>query len=349
MARLGLIVNPRARRASQPGMVSELEDICHRTPGLSFRIFLTHSQAELDAAMQRLADLGTDILAPCGGDGTLTATLSAAYRVFGPSLPSFLPLAGGTINTIARNLGANEPPQQRLTKVLHSLGQEGGLAHRLQATVLVRSHGEFPLNFQTLGPRVDIPQVSGERIGFLCSAAMGARFLAAYTATPHRGLLSASVLAIRTIASSLIPGGGPLARWLFSPLPTELWVDGLRQPEPTYQLLIASTVPDVGLGMRVPWRAGSVTDRFHLIASSLSTVQNALQVPRMLRGEPLRGSPHLDTLAVTSTLRFEQPEPIVLDGELFCAQHLDLSIGPTLRVISPEVAPQGLEPRTLRV
>lgn len=350
MARLGIIVNPRARRASQPGIVSELEAICRRTPGLSFRIFLTRSPAELDAAMQSLADLGTDILAPCGGDGTLTATLSAAYRVFGPSLPSFLPLAGGTINTIARNLGANEPPQKRLTKVLHSLAHHrDGLAHRLQATVLVRSHGELPLNFQTLSPRGDIPQVSGERIGFLCSAAMGARFLAAYTATPHRGLLSASVLAIRTIASSLIPGGGPLARWLFSPLPTELWVDGLRQSEPTYQLLIASTVPDVGLGMRVPWRAGSVTDRFHLIASSLSTVKNALQVPRMLRGEPLRGSPHLDTLASTSTLKFEQPEPIVLDGELFCAQRLDLSIGPTLRVISPEVAPQGLEPRTLRV
>jgi hypothetical protein len=34
---------------------------------------------------------------------------------------------------------------------------------------------------------------------------------------------------------------------------------------------------------------------------------------------------------------------------MFCAKRLDLAIGPTLRVLSPVVAPQGLEPRTLRV
>ena len=69
----------------------------------------------------------------------------------------------------------------------------------------------------------------------------------------------------------------------------------------------------------------------------------------MLRGEPLLGTPHLDALARSVTLQFAEAEPVVLDGEMFCAKRLDLAIGPTLRVLSPVVAPQGLEPRTLRV
>ncbi|MBL9042290.1 MAG: hypothetical protein JNM83_11845 [Myxococcales bacterium] len=349
MMRLGIIINPRARRASQPGLAAELETICRHTKDLQFRCFLTHSQAELDHAMQQLAAFGIDVLAPCGGDGTLTATLSTAYRVFGQQLPSWLPLAGGTINTIARNLAAAEAPAKRLRRVLHSYSHHGELMHRPQATIMVRSDGELPLDFQTLRPRDDVQPVQGERLGFLCSAAMGARFLAAYSATPHRGLLSASLLGLRTIGSSLIPGGGPFARWLFAPTPTELVVDGREQPAPTYRLLIASTVADVGLGMKVPWLAGSVTDRFHLIASSLPLLQNVLQVPRMLRGEPMLGTPHLDALARSVTIQFAESGPVVLDGEMFCAKRLDLAIGPTLRVLSPVVAPQGLEPRTLRV
>ena len=346
--RLGIIVNPRARRAGRAGFSSQLEAICKATPGLTVHLRQTHSPAELDEAMRALADRGIDILAPCGGDGTLTATLTAAYRVFGTQLPSWLPLAGGTMNTIARNLGAQAQPAKRLAQMCRSLAR-GEWHAQPQATILVHSDGEVPLNLATLRPSDKARPARSERIGFLCSAAMGARFLAAYSASPHRGLLSASLLAMRTIASSLIPGGGPLARWLFTPLAAQLCVDGAVQPDPTYRLLIASTVPDVGLGMRVPWQAGSVSDRFHLIASSLSTVKNAIQVPRMLRGLPLCGQPHLDVLAKQTSLVFIQPEPIVLDGELFCAQRLDLHIGPTLRVISPGVAPQGIEPRTLRV
>ncbi|MBL8631872.1 MAG: hypothetical protein JNM40_01525 [Myxococcales bacterium] len=346
--RLGIIVNPRARRAGRVGFSSQLAAICKDVPDLRVHVCETHSPSELDEAMRRLADRGIDILAPCGGDGTMTATLTAAYQVFGSQLPHWLPLAGGTMNTIARNLGAHTPPEQRLRQLCEAI-RSGQWHCKPQATIVVHSDGEVPLSLTTGRPCTDEQPEQKQRIGFLGSAAMGARFLAAYSASPHRGILSASVLALRTIASSLIPGGGPLARWLFAPLTAQLRVDGTLHSEPTYRLLIASTVPDVGLGMRVPWQAGSVSDRFHLIASSLSTVQNALQVPRMLRGLPLCGQPHLDVLARQTTLTFAQPEPIVLDGELFCAQHLDLNIGPTLCVISPGVAPQGIEPRTLRV
>ena len=347
--RIGIIVNPRARRAQNPSLLPGLDAICRDFPTIHCQLTVTESPAALHQTMAKFADQRIDVLATCGGDGTLTATLTEAARAFGNELPLWLPLAGGTINTVAKNLGANEPPTIRLRRVLSLISANGELPTRNQPTLRIASSDEVPLDFQTVGPQLDAPRTSAVRIGFLASAAMGARFLAAYTASPSRGLWSASLLGLRTIGSSMIPGGGPFARWLFAPLPTQLTVDGIVQSAPSYRLLIASTIPDVGLGMKVPWQAGRHSDRFQLVASSLPVTTNVLQLHRILRGKPMQGQPHLDTLAQKAALVFEQPEPIVLDGELFCAAQLNLSIGPTLRVISPVVAPQGLEPRTLRV
>lgn len=347
--RIGIIVNPHARRAQDPSLVAGLEAICREFPALHCQLTVTEHPTALREAIGRFADQRIDVLATYGGDGTLTATLTEAQRVFGSELPLWLPLAGGTINTIAKNLGASGTPTTRLRGALSLLAKSGDLPFRPQATLRITSSDEVPLDFATLRPQQSVAKTSGERTGFLASAAMGARFLAAYTSSPSRGLLSASLLGLRTIGSSLIPGGGRFARWLFAPLQTQLTVDGITQPDPSYRLLIASTIPDVGLGMRVPWQAGRSLDRFQLIASSLPVTANALQIHRMLLGKPLVGQPHLDALAQQVTMTFPQPEPIVLDGELFCAARLHLSMGPTLRILSPAVAPQGIEPRTLRV
>src|SRR6185295_3714456 len=97
------------------------------------------------------------------------------------------------------------------------------------------------------------------------------------------------------------------------------FVDGVQAEESAFRLLLCSTLPEVGLGMRVPWQAGSVRGRFHVVASSLPITANALQIPRMQRGQPLVGEPHLDRLAAAASVRFAAPEPLTLDGELFMA------------------------------
>jgi hypothetical protein len=185
-----------------------------------------------------------------------------------------------------------------------------------------------------------------QRCGFMLSGAMGARFLAAYASAPEPGLRWATLLALRTIASCLYPGGGRLARWLFQPTPTRIEIDrgdGELAPaehlEAAFRLILLSTVPDVGLGMRVPWRAGAVPGRFHLIASGLSTLENALQLPRIRRGQPLRGTPHYDRLVAAARLRFTTAQPLVLDGELFSAPALDVALGPRLRMLRPALTP----------
>jgi hypothetical protein len=104
-------------------------------------------------------------------------------------------------------------------------------------------------------------------------------------------------------------------------------------PEP--RLLLASTVPDVGLGMRVTWQAGQQPGRFHLVASSLTTLSMAMQLHRVLGGQPLAGEPHLDRLAQTATVRFTRPQTFTLDGDLFREREVALSVGPRLWVARP--------------
>ncbi|HEX9104930.1 MAG TPA: hypothetical protein VF997_22120, partial [Polyangia bacterium] len=155
-------------------------------------------------------------------------------------------------------------------------------------------------------------------------------FLEAYYGGIHPGVVSAALLTARTVVSSFVQGR--MARWLFAPAEVTLTVDGERLPTESYRLLVASTVPDVGMGFRVPWQAGRQPGRFHLVASGLSTTSMALQLPRVFSGKPLAGAPHLDRLAARVHVRFAAPQTYTLDGDLFRATEVELVTGPRLSI-----------------
>ena len=130
-------------------------------------------------------------------------------------------------------------------------------------------------------------------------------------------------------------GSGPWARWLFEPLAVDLHADGVRLAIDRVRLLVASTIPDVGIGMRVAWQAGREPGRFNVVASALGTTQMALQLDRVLLGKRLHGQPHVDQLAQALSIRFREPQSWTLDGELFSDEKIDIGIGPRIRVVSP--------------
>lgn len=346
--RLGIVVNPRARGAKDPRLPDRLQGLGERA-GVACQTVTTARPEDLPETVAGLGEL--DVLGVCGGDGTLMATLSALVAATAGALPALLLLPAGTMNTVAKNLGLPPRPEALLRATLAAAQRRGLSAVPFwpQETLRVRTYGETP--YTTAAPPAELPPPPlteallqalprRERCGFLFSGAMGARFLAAYASVPQPGLQWAVVLALRTIASCLYPGGGTLARWLFQPTPTRLTVDCGDGREPTqlegeFRLLLLATVSDAGLGMRVPWQAGCVPGRFQLIASAISTMQNALQLPRIWRAQPLRGSPHHDLLSRAARLRFAASQPLVLDGELFCAAAVDVELGPRLRVLRP--------------
>ncbi|HEY2746311.1 MAG TPA: hypothetical protein VGL86_16875, partial [Polyangia bacterium] len=175
----------------------------------------------------------------------------------------------------------------------------------------------------------DLIEVNG-LYGFLFASLMGARFLEAYYGGLHPGVASAALLTARTMVSSLV--AGRTARWLFAPAEVALTVDGEVLPPSACRLLIASTVPDVGMGFRVPWQAGRQAGRFHLVASGISTTSMALQLPRVFGGRPLAGAPHLDRLATRVEIGFATPESYTLDGDLFRAREVAIATGPRLAI-----------------
>lgn len=356
--RIGIVVNPRARGGKDPRLPGRLQALAAGA-GVACQTVTTARPEDLPQAVAGLDPGGLDVLAVCGGDGTLMATLSALAPIAAGALPALLLLPAGTMNTVAKNLGLPPRPEALLRATLELAQRRGLAAVPLwpQETLRVRTYGETPYTAAPpVGPEPPLSEAlvqalpRRERCGFLFSGAMGARFLAAYASVPQPGLRWAVVLALRTIASCLYPGGGTLARWLFQPTPTRLVVDcGDGVPgeaiEGAFRLLLLATVSDAGLGMRVPWRAGCVPGRFQLIASAISTMQNALQLPRILRAEPLQGSPHHDFMAAAARLRFDASQPLVLDGELFCAPAVDVELGPRLRVLRPPLLRARARPR----
>jgi diacylglycerol kinase family enzyme len=299
---IGVILNPNARGVKgDPGLRDRLARLL--PPGTG-EVYLTRTPDELAEACAELAAREARLVATCGGDGTNLSVITALARAYGRDrLPTLALLRGGTVNTVAANLGVHGRPEALLARL-----------------VPLAREREIPSVGQ------DLIDVNGQ-LGFLFAAAMGARFLEAYYGGPISGPLWAGALATRTVASSAIYG--KLARWLFAPLPMELRLDGEPIAEPAApRLLVAGTIADVGIGMRVLWQAGRQPNRFHVVASGISTVAMARQLHRVRAGRPLAGAPHLDRLAQRLDLRFAGPESFTLDGELFREREVTITVGP---------------------
>jgi diacylglycerol kinase family enzyme len=304
---LGVILNPNAHHARRSS--GALADRLRRVVGDDGEVIETRTPMELESAIDRMVALGCDPIATCGGDGTNLSVVTELVRRLGEErLPRLAILRGGTVNTVAKNLHIEGRPDEILAR----------LAVRLRRGEPLDERGH------------DLLAVNG-MYGFLFAAAMGARFLEAYYGGPVAGATWATLMALRIVASCAIQGR--YARWLFDPVEVELRVDGERAPIRQARLLLASVVPDVGIGMKVTWRAGSVPGKFHLVASSLSTTSMALQMPRVLGGRPLQGEPHLDRLATEVDLRFPSARSFSLDGDLFREQLVKIRMGPRIRIV----------------
>jgi hypothetical protein len=93
-------------------------------------------------------------------------------------------------------------------------------------------------------------------------------------------------------------------------------------------------VRDLGIGMRVTYRAAERTDAFHIVGSALPPRALGPQMPRVLAGRRLHGEGHVDALAKEARLTFTAPRgPYVLDGERLDAHEVRVTPGPSLRVV----------------
>lgn len=270
--------------------------------------------AELESVAAEIRDAGAAVLAVCGGDGSYFRTWSALDRVYGDQpLPAFLPLRGGSMNTIARNVG-------------HTRGRPESV---LEALCRSRRGGRAPANRP-----LQLLRVGEHQLGCLVGTGILVRFLQAYYAASGRGLLAAARVTARVVASCLV--GGTLARGLFEEVEGEATCDGVVLPFERYNAVFAASVPDLGLGFRIAYRAGDEMGRFHLIAGHPRPFELAAKLPRLKLGRPLGLASLYDAAARRVSVEFRQPTHYMVDGDVLDpVRRLDIAVGPVIDIVQP--------------
>jgi len=318
--RTDVIVNTTARLyAARPRLVERL----HRAAGSSARVHETATLAALDAAAGRIAAAGSDLVVLSGGDGTFMAGVTALARAFGEArLPRLALLPGGTVATVARNWGFVGDPVDLLTRLLQT-GENLRFTPRPTLRVTGWSGGLLTSDDD-----------DDERLGFIFGTGLVASFFDVYYARGARGYAGAARIVARIFAESF--WGGALARRVLAPLPCTLEVDGRPLAPQAWSLICAAVVRDLGLHMRVTYRAGEDPGRPHLVASPLPSRQLGPRAPRVLAGRTIGGEGHFDDLVREFVVRFPGGSgPYVLDGDILHAGAVRVGAGPVLEVAAP--------------
>ena len=185
--RIGILLNPRSG-TNRSGfdacsqLLAQHKHIIHRevvTPG------------DVAAALVEMAAKQVDVLAVCGGDGTVQATLTALFHTkpFDARPPLAL-LAGGTTNMTAADVGIEGKPARALQRLLDWSAGSGSMGHIERRSVLRVDRGPdctpfFGMFFSAAGivqvtrARWDTRRRASSHMmrGALGTALMGGRYL----------------------------------------------------------------------------------------------------------------------------------------------------------------------------
>jgi diacylglycerol kinase (ATP) len=306
-----LIINRQARRLGEHSRLRQALVGAAAREGA--RLHETSRLDQLEVVARGIVERGSDAVVLAGGDGSHMAGLSALTRAFGSALPPIALAPGGTVCTVARNLGMGRTTSWAERVVRAACTGSGHLAEH--TTLQVRDDR------------------GGDRVGFIFGAGLVAQFFHEYYGGGAPGLLRAAGIAGRVFAGSLV--GSALSRRVLAPAACTLEVDGERQRARAWSLVLASVVPDLGLYLRATYRAREAQGMFHVVASGLPPRELALQAPRVLAGLALHGQPRLDALARSLRLTFDQPATYVLDGDVMAALEARVEVGPRVRFITP--------------
>lgn len=308
--RIGVIVNANSRRnRRKPGEV----DLLRQVLGDHGRLEATSRLDELESALARLREDGTDVLALDGGDGTNHHTLTALLRRWPDWRPALALLRGGTMNTVSRSFGLRGRP-----------------VPLLRALVGHARAGTRP----SADPRALLEVETGgtTRWGYIFGNGVVHDWLEVYYEDADPSPVVAAKIFARAVGSTL--AGGALAKRLNQPVQVQVTRDGEAWCEGRMIAVLASTQEQIGLGI-APWqRCRERAGHFHAIAFEAPLMNVALALPRLVARRPLVGPGIHDT--VTTCLRLESPSGhrFILDGDAYASPDaVEIRTGPVLDVL----------------
>ncbi len=302
---IDLILNLSAGRAAPlPAIEASLRDA-----GAS--LHATDSLQALDRAVEQLLRAKPRTIAIWGGDGTVTATLSALHAASPDrAWPTLCLLPGGTINAVARCLGARGSPLSALRRLL---------ARSPSRTV----------QRDTLRVQTDSP--AGAQLGFLFGVGLIPNFVQVYKSSKHRGAAQAA-LRMAQAATGVFRAAAHDP--FFKPMNVEIWAGDQLWSKGPFTNISAGTIRCLPLGFPAYTRALDHPGSFHLIAHQLRAGGALLELPRIKMGRGMKRAQQ-DIFSKVQ-LRAEAPMTFSLDGDnARCGRQLVLSTGPRLTFAVP--------------
>lgn len=309
MPGIGVVLNPHARANRRS---RDREQLFAETVGSDGIVRQTSSLEEMERLAHEFRERRIDIIAVCGGDGSFFRTLSAVVRAYdGEPLPQFLPLRAGSMNTIARSVGCRRGSPERV------------LAHTLAD---YRAGRPFEVTERHL------LQVNGEHFGFMVGAGVVVDFLQVYYATGKPGPRTAAKLFGRVITSGLTHSA--FARGLLQPIEADIDCDEERVPHRRFTFIYASSITDIGLGLKATYLATRKRGFFHLLAGPILPRHVLPRLWRLRHGRPLEIDALYDNLARRVRVEFSRPSLYMIDGDVLGAMdRLEVVTGPRLTII----------------
>lgn len=307
-----MLANPHARKLASG---SRMRALLERRA----RVRFTPTLEVLRDAAEEAVRAAEPVVVLAGGDGSygpaLTA-LEAAAR--GMALPTIALVPAGTACTVARNWGFDGGG-------LASFGTRDAERHA-EALLEAASRGNPRTTRRTaLRVRVD----DGEPfVAFAVAGGFVSRFFERYEAAGASGYRRAFALASRIVTSAVL--GTPLAREILAPVGCRIEIDGISSPLWSASLFCVSAVADVGLGLRVTYRAGEAPDRVHVVATDRPPRALAAALPRVLSGTSIGG---VDALAARVSLTLDEVGTVVIDGDQRRARRVAIEPGPSFDLV----------------
>jgi diacylglycerol kinase (ATP) len=266
--RVGVLINPES------GTIREgLQALLHVLDRYKTAIYrLVVKPQDVAGALATMAAQQVDVLAVCGGDGTVQAVLTALFHN-GPFavLPSLALIAGGTSNMTAADVGVGGKPARALRCVLAWSEGMGPTGQVIRRPIL----------------RVDGGAGSAPQFGMFFSAAGIVRVTRVRHVTRRRArskLMRGGLGTAVTVGQYLL--GLALGHRVVEPTPIAVCLDGQVHSMNNYLALFITTLERLNPGIRPYWGEGRGPLRYTAVAYQPRNL--LLAAPSLIRGRPSR-------------------------------------------------------------
>ncbi|NRA44304.1 MAG: hypothetical protein HRU09_05025 [Oligoflexales bacterium] len=308
MAGIGIIANPHSKLNKRN---PRRQHLLSYIAGEKGRLEVTNNLEELRKVAQDFRHRAIKVVAINGGDGTISRTITAFIDAYQEEpLPKIALLGGGTMNMLADNLGIKGTPEENLFRLIeqHSLLEE---------------ENAFPLNTIKIG----------SDYGFLFADGTSARFLQEFYKNKTSSFGSAS-LVVKAALSALV--NGSLFRRIVKGDVVDICPTNQKSIKVLSLSVLVSSVPKIPHGIKMFPSISQGEQGFNVLCINLKAREVVRKFLSTLLIKPYReGYGKIRFYSQGLTIKYENPMPYTLDGELFLSEsgEIKLEKGPEIQFL----------------